>query len=109
MFASIRRYAPLPTATHEAFAARAVDIRHLLRSVPGAIDSALIQTHDGVALVIYTHDETSAVESGRRFVAWAISELPDLRRAPEPVVWAGIVLGTDMSGDRRQAGVAPAP
>ena len=109
MFATIRRYAPLPAATREAFVARAVDIALVLRSVPGAIDSALIGTHDGMTLVIYAADEQSAVEAGRRFVAWTVTALPGPGLLAEPEVWAGHVLGPDMSGDRRQEGVALAP
>jgi hypothetical protein len=98
MFASIRRYAGLAPGTRDAMTTRAPDIAAVLRSVPGACESRLIATHDGLVVFTVGADEACLVESGRRFRAWVDARAAHLGPVGEAEVWLGEVVHAD---DRR--------
>ena len=111
MFATVRRYAGLDSATITAIAERATDISRVLASVPGARGAQLILIRDGLIVVTIAIDEPALVESGRRFRAWADDQIRGFRSVDEPDVWAGpAVIGDEARwgeavGDR--VGAAP--
>jgi hypothetical protein len=92
MFATVRRYTGLDEATAAALAGLADDIGTVIESVPGARESLLIRTREGVILVTVGTDEACLVECGRRFRAWAITHVGALHLADEADVWAGSLI-----------------
>jgi hypothetical protein len=102
MFATIRRYAPLPGATVAAVSERATEIGAVLASVPGSVEALLIRTREGLLLLTVGEDEPSLIEAGRRFRAWIDDEIDGFDEAGEPELWSGPVLtGTARRPDQR--------
>ena len=101
MFATFRRYAGLPPGTRDAVAGRARDIAAVLASVPGACESHVIATRDGVVLVTVGSDEACLIECGRRFRAWADARASELGRLGEAEVWLGEVVVHDIGPTSR--------
>ena len=92
MFATVRRYAPLPDSTVVAATERANEIGAVLASVPGSVDALLIRTREGLLLLTVGRDEPSLIEAGRRFRAWVDDEIEGFDAAGEPDLWSGPVL-----------------
>lgn len=103
MFATVRRYAPLPDSTIAAASERANEIGAVLASVPGSVDALLIRTREGLLLLTVGRDEPSLIEAGRRFRAWADDEIEGFDAAGEPDLWSGPVL-TGAVGPMHQRG-----
>ena len=92
MFATVRRYAGLSPRTRAALTDCAADIVAVLASVPGAHESQVIATCDGVVLVTVGTDEACLVESGRRFRAWVDARGPEIGPVGEAEIWLGEVV-----------------
>ena len=101
MFATFRRYAGLPPATRDAVADRAREIAAVLASVPGACESHVIATRDGVVLVTVGSDEACLIECGRRFRAWADAHASELGPLGEAEIWSGEVVLPDKGSELR--------
>lgn len=106
MFATFRRYAGLPPGTRDAVADRARDIAAVLASVPGAHESHVIATRDGVVLVTVGSDEACLIESGRRFRAWADARAFELGPLGEAEIWSGEVVLQDNGSELRPPAAA---
>jgi hypothetical protein len=89
MFATVRRYTGMDEDTAARLTGLADDIGTVIESVPGARESLLIRTREGVILVTVGIDEACLVECGRRFRAWADTHVEALQLAGEAEVWVG--------------------
>lgn len=99
MFATVRRYTGMDEATAATLSGLAADIGTVIASVPGARESLLIRTREGVILVTVGIDEACLVECGRRFRAWADAHVGAFRLADEADVWAGSLILRGMGAD----------
>jgi hypothetical protein len=91
LFAAVRRYSGLDDTIVQGLAADSAAICAALTSGPGSRCCQVISTREGLIVVTVGDDESSVIESGRRFVAWIDRHIPEVR-AIAPEVWAGDVL-----------------
>ena len=91
MFAAVRRYSSVDRSVVDELANQAGAVSAALSTAPGARGCDVISTHDGVIVIALGDDETSVIESGRRFAAWIERHVPAFRTT-SPEIWAGEVL-----------------
>jgi hypothetical protein len=91
MFAAVRRYSSVDRLVVDELANQAGALSAALSTAPGARGCDVISTRDGVIVIALGDDETSVIESGRRFAAWIERHVPALRTT-SPEIWAGEVL-----------------
>jgi hypothetical protein len=92
VFATVRCYVGATPETIDSLCAREGEIRAVLASVPGTQGGHVIRSRDGVIVVAVGVDESSVMESTRRFVAWCKRHVVAFGDLPDPEVWAGDVL-----------------
>ena len=111
MFATVRSYAGATPETIDSLCAREGEIRAVLASVPGTRGGHVVRSREGVIVVALGVDESSVMESTRRFVAWCRRHVVAFGDLPDPEVWAGDVLIElsipDAAVTRPQAGGRP--
>jgi hypothetical protein len=92
VFATVRCYTGAAPETIDSLCAREGEIRAVLASVPGTRGGHVIRSREGVIVVALGVDESSVIESTRRFVAWCKRHVVAFGDLPDPEVWAGDVL-----------------
>lgn len=70
VFAKVRRHEELSETTVSDLRERADEIQSLVTSAPGTEHSRIIDTPDGLVLLLVGCDERSLVDAGQRFAAW---------------------------------------
>jgi len=89
MFATIRRYVDLPGSVVARVVALAPAIGDVLSGAPGFCDCRLIQTREGLVVVLSARDEPSVVACCRRSAAWLDRHVDGFRAVAPPEVWSG--------------------
>jgi heme-degrading monooxygenase HmoA len=92
MYATVRVYADSPDLA-DALAARADDVKELLKGIEGFQAYYLVKTDGGAVSVSVYDNESGASESNSTAAAWLRENMPDLPGAT-PQISAGEVVVT---------------
>lgn len=90
------------------FAARRTELERLLGPIPGLVSFHLLETRDGVAVILLGRDRAACDACGLALERWIDGHLPDLAGRPPFVVDGAVIAealaGANLPGRGRRAG-----
>lgn len=81
------------------FAVHRAELEQLMSSVPGLVSYRLLETAEGVAVMVVCRDRAGCEECTRRIVRWLNARLPDLA-GRQPLTVSGQVIAETGEGVR---------